>query len=91
MEQFVDASDVDIANAKSPSKASASKTSWSGAVVQTVDIPANSTATVTFALSWYFPNRMRETSVGANYTTRFYRVVWVIRTWCSSAKRESTH
>eukprot|EP00938_MAST-03A_sp_MAST-3A-sp1_P004255 g4255.t1 len=67
--QFVDASDVDIANAKSPSKASASKTSWSGAVVQTVDIPANSTATVTFALSWYFPNRMRETSVGANYDT----------------------
>jgi len=50
--QFVSSSDVPLENATSSSKPSAANTSWGAAVVQTVEIDANTTSTVSFALSW---------------------------------------
>lgn len=64
--QFVSQSDVPLASAKD-STASTVQSSWAGAVVQTVTIQPNMEATVRFALTWHFPNRMRDTSVGSAY------------------------
>lgn len=64
--QFVSKDDVPLASAKDSSPSSASF-SWSAGVVQTVTVQPNGTATVRFALTWHFPNRMRDTSVGSAY------------------------
>lgn len=44
-----------------PSKAGSS---YCGAVVQTVTVPAHSSKTIDFLLTWHFPNRTREGSCG---------------------------
>ena len=50
-----------------PSAGSAPGKSWCGGVVQTTTVPARSTVTVTFVLTWHFPNRTRDLCVGGAY------------------------
>ena len=46
-----------------PTPPSAAGTSWCGAVVQTVTVPAGGSVTVDFVLAWHFPNRSLAQSV----------------------------
>ena len=72
--QFTGGKAVAPANAKA-SAPSAPSQAQMGGVVGTVTVPAGATATVTFVLSWYFPNRSTATSCGANYDHFFPAVM----------------
>jgi uncharacterized protein (DUF608 family) len=54
--KFTSGADVPPSAGKA-SPASAAGTSYCAGLVQSVTVPANGTATVTFVLSWHFPNR----------------------------------
>jgi uncharacterized protein (DUF608 family) len=63
---FTSGKDVPVASATA-TPPSAKGTSYCGAVVQSVTVPAGGTATVTFALTWHFPNRTLHESVGSSH------------------------
>lgn len=48
-----------------PSAPSAAGASWCAGAVQAVTVQPGASTTVTFVLSWHFPNRMRDACVGA--------------------------
>ena len=63
-QQFASHKEVPAAQA-APSAPSAKGGSWCGGVVQHLTLGARASAKLTFVLSWHFPNRVRDLSVGA--------------------------
>jgi non-lysosomal glucosylceramidase len=65
-QQFVQGQDVPVQQA-SPSRPSPTAETTCCGLVQTVKLLPHDQATLTFVLSWHFPNRTREQSVGKGY------------------------
>lgn len=54
----------DFSGVSAPDGPSAPGRSWNGALATNIEISANSTRTVTFMLTWHFPNRTRDRYYG---------------------------